>query len=239
MVPDTRFLVLDLGIRSSMPSGTITALRVQEHDRQRVNVFVDDTFAIGISLDTLAREELYVGKTLDADAWADLETAESADKAFSAALRYLETRPRSIAEVRERLRRKQFAPATIEAALARLIDLNLLNDAAFSQFWIENRQACRPRGIQALRQELYRKGIERDIIDATLSDRQLTGDEDEQALTLARAALRKYARIPDYLSFQRRLGGYLQRRGFGFETIKPILEMLWQELQRDDVSRKT
>ena len=50
-------------------------------------------------------------------------------------------------------------------------------------------------------------------------------------MTLARSALRKYAGAPDYTTFTRRLGGYLQRRGFGFEVIRPITEQLWAELK--------
>lgn len=216
-----------------MPTGIITALRIQEHDNRRISVFIDDEFALGVSASTLVREGLYIGKTIDAATWERLQSTESADKAFTAALRYLEARPRSAAEVRERLRRKQFAAPAIEMAMMRLVDLNLIDDSAFSRFWVENRMACRPRGIQALRRELYQKGIDRSIIDATLADAHLTEDEDRQALALARAALRKYANSPDYASFQRRLGGYLQRRGFGFDTINRILETLWRELQRD------
>ncbi len=218
-----------------MPTGIITALRTQAHDNQRVNVFVDDAFAIGVSLNTITREGLYVGKVLDAAAWTRLEEAECTDKAVTAALQYLTARPRSTAEVRERLQRKQFPPEAVEAALTRLQERGLIDDIAFSRFWVENRQACRPRGVQALRSELYRKGIDRTIIDATLNDTDLMGDEYEQALTLARAALRKYADAPNYATFQRRLGGYLQRRGFGFNTVSSILDLLWQEVQQGDV----
>ena len=93
------------------------------------------------------------------------------------------------------------------------------------------RQSCRPRGVGALRDELRRKGIDRALVDATLSDEALTGGEDQRALTIARGALRKYASAPDRNTFQRRMGGYLQRRGFGFDTIGPILDTLWTELK--------
>jgi regulatory protein len=46
---------------------------------------------------------------------------------------------------------------------------------------------------------------------------------------VARKALHKYASAPDRATFQRKLGGYLQRRGFSFETMKPILAELWEE----------
>jgi len=212
-----------------MPEGTITALRAQANDSQRVNVFVDGAFAIGVSLATLAKAGLYVGMPISAEEFARLEQVESGDKAFQAALRFLEARPRSIAEVRERLGRKEFAPEAIEAALARLAELGLVDDAAFARFWVENRQACRPRGAGALRDELRRKGIAPDVVAAVLSDDALTGDAAEQAQTLARAALRKYAGSADRGAFTRRMGGYLQRRGFSFEIIRPIIDQLWAE----------
>ncbi|HWQ16085.1 MAG TPA: RecX family transcriptional regulator [Roseiflexaceae bacterium] len=212
-----------------MPAGTITALRVQEQDAQRVNLFVDGAFAIGLSLATLARERLYVGQQLSAEDYERLERAERADKALHAALRIIETRPRSQAEIRERLRRKGFAPEAVDAALERMRELGLVDDAAFARYWVESRQTHRPRGPGALRDELRRKGVDAEVIAQTLDDPALRGDEAEQALALARAALHKYRAAPDYATFARRLGGFLQRRGFGFETVRPIVDRLWQE----------
>ncbi|MCU0494081.1 MAG: RecX family transcriptional regulator [Chloroflexaceae bacterium] len=216
-----------------MPAGKITALRAQEHDSQRVNVFIDGAFAIGISLNTLSREGLHVGKVLEAEAWTRLESAEGNDKAFQAALRFLNARPRSTTEVRERLAQKSFQPEAIDLAVARLVELGLLNDEQFARFWVENRLTCRPRGARMLREELRRKGVSRTVVDTVLHDEELTGDEDERALTLARAALRKYADAPDRATFQRRLGGYLQRRGFDAGSTMKIVNRLWQELKHD------
>ncbi|MEI7644991.1 MAG: RecX family transcriptional regulator [Chloroflexales bacterium] len=217
-----------------MPTGTITALRAQANHSQRVNVFLDDEFAIGVSLNTLAREGLAVGQQIDAETWARLESTEHADRATQAALRLIDTRPRSIAELRERLRRKEFPAAAIDAAIARLSDLGLLDDAAFSRLWVENRRSFRPRGSLALRDELRRKGIPRDLIDAALADvgeaEDAAEQEAERARGLARSALRRYADSADRFSFQRRLGAYLQRRGFTFATIRPILDELWAEV---------
>jgi regulatory protein len=213
-----------------MPAGTITALQAQAHDPQRVNVFIDRAFAIGVSLNTISRESLYIGKQLTEEDYARLEQAEQADKAVQAAMRLLEARPRSIAELRQRLLRKGFDPATSDQALEQLQRLGLADDASFARLWVEHRQSARPRGAAALRDELRRKGIDRNLIDDVLSDEELTGDEQEGAWTQARAALRKYAGSPDRATFARRMSGYLQRRGFGFETIRPIIDQLWEEL---------
>jgi regulatory protein len=212
-----------------MPSGKISALRAQVNDPQRVSVFIDGEFALGVSLSTITKAGLYVGKPLSDEEYARLEQLESADKAFQAALRFLEARPRSASEVRERLARKEFAPPAIDAALERLVQLELIDDAAFARLWVENRQASRPRGTSALREELRRKGVSADVAAHVLSDEELTGDEPARAMALARTALRKYAGAADRATFTRRLGGYLQRRGFRFDIIRPIVDQLWGE----------
>ena len=213
-----------------MPAGKITALRAQAKDPQRVNVFIDGEFALGVGLTTITKTGLHVGKELSAEEFAKLEQTESGDKAYLAALRFLEARPRSVAEVRARLGRKDYAPEAIDAAIARLAELELLDDTAFARYWVENRQANRPRGAGALRDELRRKGIDADVAAEVLSDDALTGDESASAWGLARGALRKYAGSADRNAFTRRMGSYLQRRGYTFEVIRPIVDQLWAEV---------
>lgn len=211
-----------------MPEGTITALRAQEHDAQRVNLYIDHAFALGVSLATVARERLFVGMHLDAATFARIEAAESVERAVQIAVRAIESRPRSMAEIRDRLQRKGFAPETIDAAVERLLASGLLDDVAFTRFWIENRQTCQPRGRHALADELRRKGVNAELVASAL-DATLADDETARAETLARAAVRRYAGVADYRTFLRRLGGYLQRRGFSAEIILPIVERLWHE----------
>jgi regulatory protein len=67
-----------------------------------------------------------------------------------------------------------------------------------------------------------------------LSDESLTGDESASAWELARRALHKYAGSRDRNAFTRRMSGYLQRRGFSFEVIRPIVDQLWAELSENE-----
>ena len=63
-----------------------------------------------------------------------------------------------------------------------------------------------------------------------LNDDALTGDEVASAWGLARRALHKYAGSQDRNAFTRRMGSYLQRRGYTFEVIRPIVDQLWGEV---------
>jgi len=217
-----------------MPPGTITALVVQANDQQRVNVFVDDAFAIGISLATLQREGLRKGQVLSPDDWRRLERAESTDRAWTAALQLLAVRPRAEREIRDRLRRKEYDAEQIDAVVERLRDLQLLDDREFARLWVANRTAVKPKGAMALRQELQGKGVDKqtaaEVVEATLD----ADAEAEACESVARQAYRRYADAPDWPTFQRKLGGLLQRRGFAWDTAKPVLKRLWAERDGQD-----
>ena len=212
-----------------MPAGTITALSLQTGDRERVNVFVDGAFAIGVDLRTLQREGLYKGLVLSEEDWLRLERAESDHKAWEAAMRLLEVRPRAENEIRDRLRRKQFAPDQIDGVVVRLRELGLIDDAQFARLWVANRAATRPKGALLLRRELMSKGVDREVAAEVVTSAVDANMESAACEQVARQVARRYTAVPDRATFQRKLGSLLQRRGFTWETVRPILEQLWQE----------
>ena len=91
---------------------------------------------------------------------------------LDAAARFLEVRPRSTAEVRRRLVFAGYRPELVEGAIARLADLDMLDDAAFARAWVESRDRARPRGERALRSELRGKGVADAIVAAVLEERE-------------------------------------------------------------------
>jgi len=91
---------------------------------------------------------------------------------LKAAARYLELRSRSVDEIRRHLRAARFPESLVEPAIARLVELGLLDDLAFAQAWVESRDRARPRGSQALRRELALKGIDRETIEGLLAGRR-------------------------------------------------------------------
>jgi regulatory protein len=143
---------------------------------------------------------------------------------LDAALRFLSYRPRSEAEVRRRLL-KAYPPQKVEKTLHTLKDRGLLDDDAFARFWRENRDQHRPRSKTMIRQELFRLGVDRQIIEETLEDL----DEDEAALSAGRKILRRL-RNADFPAFKARMEGHLRRRGFGYRVASEAVQRLWEEL---------
>ena len=145
---------------------------------------------------------------------------------YDAALKLLTYRPRSEQELRRHLSRSYpGSPAMVGDVLARLKDLGLLDDAAFSQFWRESRERHRPRGAAVIRWELLRLGVQREVAEESL----LGIDEEENALRAARGLERRLDPT-DYRAFRTKLVAHLRRRGFRSGVVSSTVKLLWQEL---------
>jgi regulatory protein len=139
---------------------------------------------------------------------------------LAAALRFLEARSRSVAEVRRRLARAGYQPDLVEGAITRLVELGMLDDAAFGAAWLESRDRARPRGERALRQELRLKGLDGALVDELLGERAAAGDDvdrgaAERVLARHAAAL---ARVADPRVRRQRAYALLARNVFYPET---------------------
>ncbi len=203
----------------------ITGLRPGKSREKRVNVFVDGKFVFSLKAEVAAKEGLQIGQELSTSQVEALVTSERFRRCRDAAARYLSYRPRSEAELREKLKQRGFGDDSIEAVLTKLKEQGLVDDVAFAEFWKENRESFRPRSQRLTRLELGRKGVASEIVN------QVVGTVDDSG-SAYRAALSKAARLSlsDFPAFRRRLGEYLRRRGFSYDVINHTVDRLWREL---------
>jgi regulatory protein len=205
--------------------GTITALVVQKHNKERVNVYVDGQFAFGLAM--IEALKLHKGQVLSDDDISRLRALDEVEVAHEQALRFLSYRPRSSQEVRDNLRqsKQQFSDASIDITIERLQRAGLLDDEAFARYWVDNRDQFKPRSVRALRYELRQKGVPDSAIEAALSSL----DEEEAAYRAASDRAHRYAHA-DRDTFRKQMGNFLSRRGFSYDVVRSVLDRLWEEL---------
>lgn len=206
--------------------GTVTSIEAQKHATTRYSIFLDGEFAFGIGRDLLLESGLAKGEYLDQERIDSILARDAIDRAVATAMRALEQRMQTGRELRTRLMRKGFQPETIDAAIEKLTSYGYLNDERFAELWIENRLAHRPRGKRMLEQELRQKGIDRQIVDDTVSGMEI--DDRAAALEVAQKRLKSVQSLP--LDEQKKkLTGILARRGFDFGVIRSTLETVLGE----------
>ncbi len=214
----------------------ITSLQTQATDTERVNVFADDKFLLGVNALIVLQLELKVGQTLTPELLVQLRSEEALQQAVDRALNFLSFRPRSREEVRRYLKKKETPPEIIDAALERLDRLDFVNDRTFASFWVASREQFSPRGSNVLKNELRMKGVERELVDELVTAEH----DEERALLAGRKKAASLARLPsmDYKVFRTRLGSFLQRRGFGFGVTTHTVKALWEELTEENAEEE-
>jgi regulatory protein len=209
--------------------GMITALRMNDRKKQ-VSIFIDGSFSFSISDEVAIKAGLEVAQHLSAEQIEELKKADLSHNCFGAALNYLGYRPRSEAEVRQRLHRRGFNDEVVDKVIIGLKERRLIDDVAFAQYWRDNRLSFRPRSRRLIKLELRQKGVA-----AETANKVLEGLDDETAAY--EAGLKKARVLPglDYREFHRHMSDYLRRRGFDYENISSAVTRLWQERQSDSI----
>ena len=131
---------------------TITAIKAQKRNKDRVSVYLDGEYAFGLA--RIVAAWLQVGQELSEEKISQLTSHDEVEAAYAKALRLLNQRDRSSAEIRQYLKRHEVMEPVIDEVLGRLDRAGLVNDERFAQNWIENRSEFRPRSRRALAFEL-------------------------------------------------------------------------------------
>lgn len=213
----------------------ITALSPQLRNPDRVNVSIDGAYRLSLDISQVTDLGVRVGRRLNAAELALLEEESQFGKLYVRALEYCLSRPHSVREVRDYVRRKTrptkkrhpktgeiiekpgVKPELADRVLQRLIDKKYLDDETFARFWFEHRFVQKGTSLRRLRLELAQKGIDRELIEQLIAD-NIRSDEEE----LAKIITKKRHRYPDRQKFI----AYLARQGFSYDDIHQALAEL-------------
>lgn len=202
----------------------ITAIEPQQKRRYRVSIFLDGEFALGVHQDVVAALGLVVGQRIAPERLKRIVQEETITRARDRALLLLSYRARTESEIRSRLNLAGYEPEVIQTVIERLYEWEYLDDSRFARTFVEHRLASRPEGRRALQWELRRKGVKPETVEEATS--QVDGDSEKTAaLQAAQSRLSRLA-SEQPRDARRKLGAFLQRRGFMWDTIKNVLDEL-------------
>lgn len=204
---------------------TITALERQKRRPDRVSVFVDGAFAVGLSAAAASDLGLEIGRELAEDELRRMAFAVEVDRAHARALRYLRDRLRSRHELEQRLRRYGYDGDVVTATVELLAAGGLVDDRALAGAWVRDRVRLKPKGRRALRAELAAKGVAPEDVEAALAENV---DEGEEALA-KRALAPRLEALRDKGERKGRAAtmSFLARRGFNADLARRLADELF------------
>lgn len=174
-----------------------------------------------------AGSEVSCSEPADGPEAEDGPEADPEEVAREIVLRKLAAQARSRSELATALNQRQVPTEVAERVLDRMTEVGLIDDTGLAESWVRSRQSRRHLSRRALKQELVRKGIEGDDIDAAL-DQVDDDDEYAAARALAEKKLPSLARFDRQVKY-RRLAGALGRRGFSGAISSQVLSEVLDE----------
>lgn len=189
----------------------------------RVNIYIDNQFAFGLSLDLKYNYNLKINQEIDEAFIEDVLKEEEARKVINAALNFLSYRQRSEKEIRNKLKEKEYEENYINRAISFCKEQNYIDDEAFAISFIKDKQNLNNLGQYRIKRELMLKGIDEDIIEKVLIE-----DKDEEYDRAFEIASKKFSsyKDDDRNKVYRKLSGFLQRKGYSFDIVRKILKEL-------------
>jgi regulatory protein len=204
----------------------ITAIEPQKRRQKRFSIFIDEEFFLGVSEDVLKQASLRVGMEIDPKTLEALAEKEDYNRARDYLLKLLSRRIYSCEEVRLKLHKRETAETIAEKLISDFTKRRFLDDRQFAADYVENRLRMRPRGIQLIRMELLRKGIDPELIRVTVQP--YLGREEQLEYALQALGKKKnYKNEADLRKRKQKITRFLAQKGFPpeviFETIRRIL----------------
>lgn len=213
---------------------------IREHPRKpgRYELSLDGSTRVTVSVELISELSLRVGRTLSAAEHARLDAGARSIACYDKALATLGARARSTADLRRYLRTKEFTDEQILPVIEKLSALGLLDDLAYARSFARSRLApSRGFGPRRVAAELTRKGVSREVAERVLGELadERAAWEDEAAArgeslrsAVEEAAAKKLRSLEglEPAVQQRRLYGFLARRGFSGTEIARAMRLL-------------
>lgn len=203
----------------------ITAIEQQKNHEDRVNIYIDDVFFVGVDKEIVYALRLQKGQEVDKEKLEHILDEEMYLQAKNKALTLLKFTDRTEKEMREKLKKKEYRDHIIHRVITFLKEYKFLNDKALAKTMVINKSQYKKYGRNRIKQELYNKGIEQSIIENTITQELDREKEYENALALAYKK-QKTIKDTDTRKVYEKIGRYLSYRGYDFEIIRRVLNVI-------------
>lgn len=201
-----------------------TIIKITKEKGQFYLIWLSSGEKLRVSEDTLVRQRLLKGQELTQTSIEEIKKAGSYDVGLQLALNYLSYQLRSKKEIYDYLKEKEILVEDRKKIVLRLEEMNLLNDAAFSESYVRTLMRTGEKGPKMIIQQLKRKGIDDEDIQHGLTFYTME-NQVEVAVIVAGKAMKRY-RTKSFKDALQKVKLHLVQKGFEREVIDLALEEL-------------
>lgn len=194
----------------------ITAITPQKKDKSRCNIELDGRFFCGMKLETVMKNHLKAGMSVDTEYLSRLQLESEKLTALDKALTHITVSMKTEKEIRDYLTKKGYLPDILDYVVEKMKGYGYLDDAVYAKSYAENASARKGRRMIAA--ELKRKGVSDEEIEGALDG--LTGEAES-----AKKHFEKYMRGKPYdRPTLQKAFRHLLSKGYDYETARAAMD---------------
>ena len=203
----------------------ITKIEVQQKNKERANIYIDDNFFLGVNAEIIYHLNLKKGDEVDEEKLKTIIEKEALSKAKNKAMSILNRTAISEKKLREKL--ADYSDDIVDEVINKLKEYGFINDKDLAKRIANDNSNISRFGKNKIRQNLYRKGISKEDIEETIEE--IDSDEQyENALYLARKRY-KNLKGEDNRKVYQKLTQHLAYKGFSYDIIKSAIQEVMNE----------
>ncbi|MDD2954842.1 MAG: regulatory protein RecX [Oscillospiraceae bacterium] len=196
---------------------------VEKRKGEGYAVFVEGEYALMLNEETLLTEKIRAGVEVTPQRLDELQKKAELRRTRERALYLLEKKSYAKEELTQKLARTS-CRETAETVAARMEELGLLNDEDYARRFADHLWRFKGYGAGRIRQEMSRKGLDRELISRELERLGEENTEEDVAQKLCALIDRKYLRFLDDPKGRNKTIQALQRLGYAYEDIRRALQ---------------
>lgn len=202
-------------------------LTYKKGKQDKIHISVDGEYSFTVDETYFLSMGIYNGKEIDSEELDEIRETVNVRRAYNYAVSLLSRRDHSERELMTKLMQKGYTDGA-EKAIAKLRDGGYVSDERFARLYVRELQTFKKYGKKRIEQELYRKGIDREIISEVLDETDF--DESE----LVSLIERKYGRyLGDEKGIAKTINGLL-RMGYSYGEIRSAMNEIKENSVTDE-----
>ncbi len=195
--------------------------KIEQKGKSEVyRIFVDETFYCLLMAETIVKNKLKINQELEEEELIVLKKQSDKLLAREMALKYVEKGLKTQKQVYENLKKKNIDDEAIFDAVKFLKSYGYINDLTYAKEYISSKKS---NGKNYLKQALFAKGIDKQIIDEVLKEYQI--DEDTLNLLVKKFIKNK----PQDEKLRQKAYRYILSKGYTFNEAKLAVEKVLGE----------
>lgn len=202
----------------------ISKIEYQKKNKDRFNIYLDDSYAFAVDMNVMIKYSLAKNMELEDDFISEILTAEEEMNAYNYAVNLISRAPKSEKELKMKMQDKGYDVIFIENVIKKLREQRYIDDERYSEMFISSKINTSKDGRRKIKEALYNKGINKEIIDEKLSSVS-EEEEIERAFLLAKKKLASM-KEEDTRKKTLKLSNYLINKGFEYSTVKKVVSSL-------------